>query len=64
MFPEVPGEDERFTVQSISYENDNDNDTVFILVSADQFVASSAESPTILLGWRTKEVSCTGGGTD
>lgn len=62
MFPEVPGQDERFTIHSISYENENDNDTVFIFIAAAQRKSLDKEFPSLLFGWKTKEVSCTSGG--
>lgn len=65
LFPEVPGEDSRFIVQSISFENDYDNDTVLIMVSRDHPRFKKREL-SLLVGWKSKEVSCTsaGGGGD
>jgi hypothetical protein len=63
MFPEVPGENDKFLVLSISYEFDNDNDTVLIMVSPERMKLAGAE-PTLFFGWRSKEVSCTSASGD
>ena len=63
MFPEVPGEHDKFIVQSISYEFDNDNDTVLLMISPERMKLAGAE-PTLFLGWRSKQVSCTSASGD